>query len=105
MKIINTNNQTHETAVGKLIWSNSINPSGIEETTQPIINLYPNPVSTQLSIISSGNHQVQLVNVLGEVISTIQLSTGHNNLNVSGLTNGLYFLLSSNGHTEKFIKQ
>lgn len=105
MKIINTNNQTHETAVGKLIWSNSINPSGIEETTQPIINLYPNPVSTQLSIISSGNHQVQLVSVLGEVISTIQLSTGHNNLNVSGLTNGLYFLLSSNGHTEKFIKQ
>lgn len=86
---------------------NNIIALNIEDILSPIIRLYPNPTSQDLTI--SGNNiaglNYEIFNSLGQKIisSTLQVS---NKINVSALQSGLYFLKLNNiSETFKFIKE
>ena len=72
--------------------------------------IYPNPVSNRLIIQPpiSEAYDLQLVNTLGQVISIQNNNTASTELDVSMLSNGLYFLNitseNSRSQTIKFIK-
>lgn len=65
----------------------------VEET--PItFSVYPNPASTNLNIkaITNGNNVVlKLYNIMGELVKTETIVDGNNLINVSNLTDGIYF--------------
>lgn len=73
--------------------------------SQNIVNLFPNPTNAFLNLEAKENNTIQIINVLGETVASQTINTGNNNLDVSALKNGVYFIHSSNGGTVKFIKE
>lgn len=72
--------------------------------------VYPNPVKELLYIKnnqSSNSIQVELISVLGTVVSKQKLTFGENTIRVSHLPSGMYFCSFSSGknqHVKTFIK-
>jgi uncharacterized repeat protein (TIGR02543 family) len=78
--------------------------TGISEIESVSIEIYPNPVKDELQI-ESGElriNRVEIVDVAGKII--YQFSNLRNPINVSALSQGIYFL-RINGKTVKFVKE
>ena len=71
---------------------------GIKEThaEKSSINIYPNPATTTITISLETNGKAILKDIFGETIQAINMQPGTNNMDVSGLENGLYFLYIKN---------
>lgn len=67
--------------------------------------VYPNPANHVLNIDSKTAMSVNIVNLLGATIQTESLNIGANQINVSQLTSGIYFIKADNGTTIKFVKE
>ncbi len=68
------------------------------------VNIYPNPVSTLIQIGTKEIEEVSLYDLLGNEI----LTTKENEIDVSSLTNGVYFIqvnTKENNYTQKVIVQ
>jgi hypothetical protein len=71
---------------------------------ETLVNLYPNPVNTQLNVdINSpkaGLAQIKLIDATGRVVRAIdmQLQAGNNktDINMEGLADGVYMIKISN---------
>lgn len=59
--------------------------------------IYPNPTRGILHIISPLETTCLVVNVLGNVVHSSELSAGKNELDLSKLPNGIYTIITSNG--------
>ncbi len=85
---------------------NGVGPNAIDElAAKPTLNLYPNPATNMVSIKTS--FETSLVSVIDLTGKTV-LTTTQNNIDISKLTAGVYFLKAENANqvvTEKFIKQ
>ncbi len=79
--------------------------AGINDLEQIVLTIYPNPANTILNIEVNENTKIKIVNPLGETVAAQQLHTGNNNVDLSGFSNGIYFLNPENGTSIKFIKQ
>jgi len=61
------------------------------------ISLYPNPVNDELFIELNVDTKVELINSLGQSVKNEEIKSGvKKSINVSSLTNGVYFLKLSN---------
>ncbi|MCR5115286.1 MAG: DUF2436 domain-containing protein [Bacteroidales bacterium] len=81
--------------------------SAIPENGMPTLSIFPNPATTVLNVEAEGYSNVQLVNVLGQVVYSANV-TSNMQINVSNLDNGVYFVrvAGENGTTtQKFIKK
>ncbi len=88
--------------------------SSVEELPKPEvpwIKLYPNPVSDKLNIhllsLPDWKHQVELVDLNGRVLQTVELDNNHKEIDVDHLPKGIYFVrVSSEEYVEKlkFLK-
>jgi len=68
---------------------------GIEDTeVQNVISVFPNPFNSTLYIqnLSVGNHQVVLMNALGQTLMRTQISTTTAQIDLGQLAAGVYFL-------------
>jgi len=78
---------------------------GIEETNVSDLSIFPNPTNDVLNIVSDKpNLDVLIFNVIGE---RVMHKKATNQINVSSLSNGVYFMRLSDGintTTKKFIK-
>lgn len=83
----------------------SVDVLGINDLQNTITAVYPNPANTVLNIYVKENTSITIVNLLGSVISTQQLQTGNNTIDINGLTNGIYFIQNENGGAVKFVKE
>lgn len=64
------------------------------------VTIYPNPASTQITVKSVvKTDAVELYNILGQQVSTQRLEGNIATLDLSGLTNGVYFINVRNGST------
>ncbi|WP_022824880.1 T9SS type A sorting domain-containing protein [Hymenobacter norwichensis] len=73
-------------------------------TTRSALSAYPNPTSTQLTLRGPLGTPYQLLNQLGQVVRTGQLSAQP--LDVQALSAGLYLLRDQiSGRTTKFVKE
>ncbi len=76
---------------------NNINISVIEG-----IKIYPNPVTDKLNLKFNGNaDSIQILDVNGQLLKKLEYQ---NNIDVSMLVSGIYFLKCGN-HVSKFIKE
>lgn len=73
----------------------------VEENAMVGFRVYPNPTNDQLTVTASGDYFI--TNVMGQIAMTGSLRGDSQTINVSHLTNGLYFI-SINGVTSKFVK-
>ncbi len=69
------------------------------------ISLYPNPTNSVLNVEAKENTNIKIVNMLGAAVVTQKLSEGNNSINVSNLTNGVYFISNDKGGVAKFVKE
>jgi hypothetical protein len=67
--------------------------------------LYPNPTKENLNIESAQNEDVLIFNSIGQTVLNLKLKKGLNNIPVQQLENGIYFIQTENGTTQKFIKE
>src|SRR5690606_11913479 len=86
-----------ETAVGRLIWSNSVN--GLSSVDSQSISLYPNPVQDILSIQSDEASLAEIRNIQGELIRVVEISSGTTVISVEELPSGMYFLQAKNARS------
>ena len=71
------------------------------------VAIYPNPASTLLNVEAEGYDNLQIVNLVGQVVYTTNVN-GHMQINVSDLSNGVYFVRLTNANgtaTQKFVKR
>ena len=84
------------------------NVNAINEAEVSAISLYPNPARDQVSFMLEDNAEVNFFDMTGRMVSTTQCEAGQNQINVSELVNGVYFVnvRYANGVTavSKFVK-
>ena len=81
--------------------------AGISENILSLIDVSPNPANEKIVINneSSTDMMVSILNSDGRTVQSVNLLSGKNDLNISSLSNGLYFIQEPNGSTTKIIKQ
>jgi hypothetical protein len=72
------------------------------ESTQ--IKVFPNPSSSHINIQLSRISKINIISLEGKIISKL-LGADNYQVNVESLENGIYFIQTENGTTQKFIKQ
>lgn len=84
---------------GELLWQNEYYGTcmidAVEEMDISPISLYPNPISDVVHIEGVEAAEVQAYNALGQLVKTVR---GSNEVDVSGLPEGLYLLRITDGH-------
>ena len=84
---------------GELIWQNEYYGTcmvdAVEEEVVPTVSLYPNPTSGLTHIEGIEAAEVQVYNGLGQLVKTVR---GSNEVDASGLQEGLYLLRITDGY-------
>lgn len=75
---------------------------GTVENKTVKMEVYPNPAVDQLNVTLSQNSEVVVFNVMGQAIRTFEGHAGTNQIDLSGLNSGVYFISASSA-TQKFI--
>jgi hypothetical protein len=95
----------------RITYEQSCNTIGIaEKSTDPAITLFPNPVVDKVNfVVSEGNigGLMMIYNVMGEWVYQQQISKSEFQIDMSGFTTGLYWVVyfkNESTYTEKFFK-
>ena len=89
--------------VSRLIPSN-FTTKVIEPSHEKWSIIYPNPASTILHIKAASDY-AHLIDLTGKKLFTILMKNGEAQLDISGLANGIYFLIPDAGKASKIIIQ
>lgn len=76
---------------------------GIEESNNDLFSVYPNPSNGVFTVTAANadNYTLEVINVLGEVVSTKSIEGSINEtLNMTNFNAGMYFVKVSNGTTQ-----
>ena len=88
--------------------------TGVTKISEPVLSVsnvsansemsvYPNPATSEVTIELDKGAEITLVNSLGQYVLHEKMNIGLNILNVSSLTNGLYFIKSEDSSFEKLL--
>lgn len=80
------------------------NGNGIEDNEANSFRVFPNPATNMINVEAQGFEQYQLVNMLGQNVMSSNLVNGNAQINVSNLSNGVYFVRLINGNTVETVK-
>jgi hypothetical protein len=75
---------------------------GTVENKNVHMTLYPNPAVDHLNVTLSQNSNITVYNIMGQVIRTVEGHIGANQIDLSGMNAGVYFV-SAGSDTQKFI--
>lgn len=94
------------TIEGKII----IAPTAIHEAIREQLSIYPNPAADQINIqlTNAGIHTIQIFNILGQTLHTLQTDESLVAINLSSYNKGVYFVTVENKEgtsTTKFIRE
>lgn len=67
-------------------------------------DLYPNPANDVLRINAEANAMVEIIDMAGRKVMSVNVTEGENVINVAELTSGVYFV-KMNGAVVKFVKR
>lgn len=68
------------------------------------ISIYPNPAINSININAEGLEQIDIFNCTGQLIHTIRTTLVNNEIDISELPAGMYFIQINNTTLRKFIK-
>ena len=76
----------------------------VEENVEnnTMISVYPNPASGSMSVSLNQNETVVISNMMGQVVKSFEGHVGVNNVDLSNLSSGVYFI-SAGSATQKFV--
>lgn len=74
-----------------------------EESTNEGLSVYPNPANGTITISGNQTGEYQIANIMGQTIKTGRIDTEKQQINVSALPAGVYFI-NIDGKTMKFVK-
>jgi hypothetical protein len=102
--------QSNETAQSQTVNVTVTSTVSVIETIQENVKVYPNPARNIVFVRSeTENSKLLIINSMGQVVTQKELPGFNNEINISHLPNGLYFvkIMNSNNisHTVKFIKK
>lgn len=102
----NTNTSLYEESYALVIDDIRIEEGiGIKENTyNPVISVYPNPATQMLNIKAEGFDNCSIMNALGQTVINEPMVNGELCLNISHLTNGIYFVKCSGERAVETIK-
>ena len=66
------------------------------------LSLYPNPATDQLSVTLNQDDEIVVFNLMGQKVMSMEGRSGLNNVNISNLNSGVYFI-SAGSATQKFV--
>lgn len=73
--------------------------TGIEENNfDGNVSFYPNPANENVNVFVNAKAEMKLFNVVGEKVGTYNLTVGKNEINISSLPSGIYFLTVETGN-------
>lgn len=83
--------------------------SGVEqlsvgENEAVSFNLYPNPANNNINIVAEKDAQVQIIDMTGRIVMSVNAVEGENSINVADLESGVYFVRMNNA-VVKFVKR
>ncbi|MDG1245844.1 MAG: T9SS type A sorting domain-containing protein [Polaribacter sp.] len=82
--------------------------AGIDDQDLVSLNMYPNPASDVLNISAQSTiNSVEIFNVLGQKVITMQVENTSAEINVSNLNAGIYLIkyeINNSSSTKKFVK-
>ena len=89
---------------GELIWQNpeydACVITSVEEINDKVISVYPNPAMETVTIDGVEAAEVQVYNVLGQLVKTVR---GTNEIDLSGLVDGVYLLRIMDAERKTFM--
>ena len=74
----------------------------VNEQEEATIMVYPNPVVDNMSFTLTNNQNVEIFNIMGQKVMSVEGHAGVNNVNVSSLNSGVYFL-QAGSRSERFV--
>jgi hypothetical protein len=77
---------------------------GLNESEGTSLRVYPTCFSSVLTVESDIPSMINLYNMTGQCLMTIQIHAGNNRIDVSSLAKGAYFIKSSEGKTVSIFK-
>ena len=78
---------------------------GVEENVvaeNTKMEVYPNPAVSELNVRLENSAEINVFNIMGQNVLNMQGVKGVNQINISDLTSGVYFI-SAGSVTQKFI--
>jgi hypothetical protein len=77
------------------------NPVNVENTIVSNIAVFPNPANDVLNVANAENANITIVDMIGNVVATVDNASANQSINISTLANGTYFV-RVNGEVFKF---
>ena len=74
----------------------SMGTVGVEESTLDNVSVYPNPVSSMLTISGEAEYTYTMFNGMGQMVAN-GTANGNTQISVSGMAQGVYFLRLTSG--------
>ena len=78
--------------------------TSVEENAAVSFELYPNPASSSISIVADNACEIQIMDMAGRTMMSVNAVEGENSINISDLESGVYFV-RMNGAVVKFVKK
>ena len=78
----------------------SVSVPEISHNTKMTIS--PNPATTQLNVSLNHSSDIVIYTITGQVVNTVKGHVGMNNINISALSSGVYFI-NAGADTQKFV--
>ncbi|HLP05039.1 MAG TPA: T9SS type A sorting domain-containing protein [Paludibacter sp.] len=97
-------NSINPTAYADLMLKSATESTGISNPAINVLNVYPNPVSAELSVVLKESQAIGIYNVLGQLLLQKELNAGVNILDVGALNKGL-LLLKAGNETIRIVKK
>ena len=76
----------------------------VEENEAVSFDLYPNPANNSINVVAERAAEMQIMDMAGRVVMTVNAVEGVNTINVADLESGVYFV-RMNGAVVKFVKR
>ena len=77
----------------------------IQETEEAKVSVFPNPTSGRVVVSGENIEQIEVINILGQKIMSVDVNSQHTTISMNDYPNGAYILLINDkyGNTSKSI--
>ncbi len=76
----------------------------VEEVNASALNVYPNPATSSFKFNAENDTTVEIIDMTGRMVMSVEAKAGENTVNVSELSNGVYFV-KIGASVVKFVKE
>lgn len=78
--------------------------NAVEEVSATTFSVYPNPATSSFRFIAENDTMVEVIDMTGRMVMSVNAKAGENTVNVSELSNGVYFV-KMGASIVKFVKE